>query len=122
MSTYNQELPPQGGYPAIRYKRHLPKKGPSGLVLFTGLAAITGISFYQVFEGIKERRELKREKIWARLHLLPMLQAEYDRDAYRRQYAAFVREAEIMKDVPGWEVGKSVYNTKRYIAPNIIIA
>ena len=26
-------------------------------------------------------------------------------------------EAEIMKDVPGWEVGKSVYNTDKWIPP-----
>lgn len=31
--------------------------------------------------------------------------AEGDRDAYRRQQAALAREREIMKDVPGWEVG-----------------
>ena len=27
-------------------------------------------------------------------------------------------EALIMKDVPGWEVGKSVYNTKKWIPPH----
>lgn len=27
-------------------------------------------------------------------------------------------EAEIMKDVPGWEVGKSVYNTDKWIPPH----
>ena len=26
-------------------------------------------------------------------------------------------EAEIMKDVPGWVVGESVYNTKKWIPP-----
>lgn len=34
-----------------------------------------------------------------------MLMAEGDRDLYRRQQAALAREKEIMKDVPGWEVG-----------------
>ena len=32
--------------------------------------------------------------------------AEGDRDAYRRRQAALGREHEIMKDVPGWEVGR----------------
>ena len=36
-----------------------------------------------------------------------MLMAEGDRDLYRRQQAALAREREIMKDVPGWEVGFS---------------
>jgi NADH dehydrogenase (ubiquinone) 1 alpha subcomplex subunit 13 len=49
-------------------------------------------------------RELNREKAWSRIHLVPLLLAEQDRDAYRRQQAAIAREKEIMKDVEGWEV------------------
>lgn len=49
-------------------------------------------------------RELERERVWSRLHLVPLLLAEGDRDAYRRQQAALEREREIMKDVKGWEV------------------
>lgn len=49
-------------------------------------------------------RELEREKLWSRIHLVPLLMAEGDRDQYRRQQAALAREKEIMKDVPGWEV------------------
>ena len=54
-------------------------------------------------------RELQREKVWSRIHLVPMLMAEGDRELYRRQQAAVVREREIMKDVPGWEVGVYVW-------------
>lgn len=50
------------------------------------------------------RRELQREKAWSRIHLVPLLLAEGDRDAYRRQAAALAREKEIMKDVKDWEV------------------
>lgn len=49
-------------------------------------------------------RELQREKAWSRIHLVPLLMAEGDRDAFRREQAALAREREIMKDVPGWEV------------------
>jgi NADH dehydrogenase (ubiquinone) 1 alpha subcomplex subunit 13 len=49
-------------------------------------------------------RELEREKIWSRIHLVPLLMAEGDRDGYRREQAALGREKEIMKDVKGWEV------------------
>lgn len=49
-------------------------------------------------------RELQREKAWSRIHLVPLLVAEGDRDTYRRSQAALAREREIMKDVKGWEV------------------
>lgn len=49
-------------------------------------------------------RELKREKAWSRIHLVPMILAEADRDAFRREQAQLAREKEIMKDVPDWEV------------------
>jgi NADH dehydrogenase (ubiquinone) 1 alpha subcomplex subunit 13 len=55
-----------------------------------------------------ECRELKREKVWSRLHLVPILLAEGDRDVYRRAHAALAREKEIMKDVDGWEVRRSL--------------
>ena len=42
--------------------------------------------------------------MWSRIHLVPLLLAEGDRDAYRRRQAAIARESEIMKDVKGWEV------------------
>jgi len=48
--------------------------------------------------------ELEREKVWSRIHLVPILQAEEDRDLYRRMQAAVGRERAIMRDVPGWEV------------------
>ena len=54
-------------------------------------------------------RELEREKIWSRIHLVPLLMAEGDRDTYRREQAALEREKEIMKDVKGWEVRSLPY-------------
>lgn len=47
--------------------------------------------------------------------------AENDRDIYRREKAALAREESIMKDVKGWEVGKSVYNGKRYNTPSMYV-
>lgn len=57
---------------------------------------------------------MAREKIWTRIHLTPMLQAEADRDDVRRYFAAQAREKELMKDVEGWK-GGSVYNSDRYV-------
>ena len=40
--------------------------------------------------------ELAREKMWARIHLIPLLQAEEDRDLVRRYWADKAREKELL--------------------------
>ncbi|WFD19582.1 Vacuolar protein sorting-associated protein 41 [Malassezia caprae] len=75
--TYKQDLPPQGGYAPIRYKRNLPR------VWFLA--------------------ELARERTWSRIYLTPLLLAESDRDMFRRDRASALRENLLMKDVPNWE-------------------
>jgi len=55
--------------------------------------------------------ELSREKMWARIHLIPLLQAEEDRDQVRRHYADKARE----KDLLGVET--RVYNTDKFVRP-----
>ena len=54
------------------------------------------------------RSELAREKMWARIHLIPVLQAEEDRDQVRRMLADRAREKELL----GAET--KVYNSDRY--------
>ncbi|KAJ1988014.1 hypothetical protein GGI25_005116 [Coemansia spiralis] len=114
-----QDLPPKGGFANIRYERRLPQRGPGGVAMFLICGGIMAYGWYQVHRGLDERRELEREKIWARIHLTPMLIAEADRDEFRRKCAAVERERKIMEGVPGWEAGKSVYLGSRY-APDII--
>lgn len=51
--------------------------------------------------------ELAREKMWSRIYLIPMLQAEEDRDVVRRDFAQKAMERELLgKEVP-------VYNKDR---------
>lgn len=118
---YRQDMPPTGGFESLKYKRNLPYKGPGAYVLLGGVTAICAYGFYRLGKGNLERRELQREKVWSRIHLVPLFLAEGDRDMYRRQQAAIAREKEIMKDVPGWEAGKSVYNSSKYRSPEIVI-
>ena len=47
--------------------------------------------------------------MWSRIHLIPMLQAEEDRDQVRRMYADKARERQLL----GAET--RVYNTDRYV-------
>ncbi|AYO44254.1 NADH dehydrogenase [ubiquinone] 1 alpha subcomplex subunit 13 [Malassezia restricta CBS 7877] len=119
--TYKQDLPPQGGYAPIRYKRNLPARGPSGVMLMLSAVGITAFGFWRLGLGNVERRELARERAWSRIYLAPLLLAEADRDAYRRDRASELREKKLMKDVPGWEAGKSVYNSKRYTPSSFVV-
>ncbi len=62
-------------------------------------------------ELISVSSELAREKTWARLHLVPVLQAEEDRDQVRRHLADQARE----KDLLGKNI--KVYHSDRYSLP-----
>lgn len=53
--------------------------------------------------------ELAREKMWARLYLTPLLQAEEDRDQVRRYYADKERANKLFGD------DQKVYNSDRYV-------
>lgn len=90
-------------------------KGRTASILFTDPTDLA-FSFCP-----RSNRELEREKVWSRIHLIPLLQAEADRDTYRREVASKEREAEIMKDVKGWKAGESVYNSKRYNPQTFVV-
>lgn len=121
MPPLSQDLPPAGGFAPIKYKRNLPTKGPGGALIFGTVAAICTFGFWRVGQGNLEKRELQREKAWSRIHLVPLLLAESDRDVYRREQAALAREKEIMKDVPGWEAGAKAYHSKRYTPATVVV-
>ncbi|KAG6787945.1 hypothetical protein POTOM_003996 [Populus tomentosa] len=60
---------------------------------------------------------LKEEKYAARRAILPLLQAEED-ERFVKEWKKYLEyEAEVMKDVPGWKVGESVYNSGRWMPP-----
>ncbi|KAJ3040686.1 hypothetical protein HDV00_010579 [Rhizophlyctis rosea] len=134
-----QDMPPPGGFPqTIRYERYLPRRGPSGVVMFGGLFLIMGYGWYHQIRVIKEGIELDREKRWNRINLVPLLQAELDRDWVRKVEAYKVREKGYMSEYdPEWApldlkaptrgIGKNavydpqqsepVYHTERYVRP-----
>ncbi|CCU97729.1 unnamed protein product [Malassezia sympodialis ATCC 42132] len=116
-----KDLPPQGGYAPIRYKRNMPVRGPSGVFLIFATVGISAFGFWRLGQGNIERRELARERAWSRIYLTPLLLAESDRDMFRRDRASVLRENLLMKDVPNWEAGKSVYNSKRYTPNNYVV-
>ncbi|PNY00821.1 NADH dehydrogenase [Trifolium pratense] len=61
---------------------------------------------------------LKEEKYAARRAILPVLQAEEDERFVKEWHKYLEYEADVMKDVPGWKVGESVYNSGRWVPPS----
>ena len=120
-----QDMPPTGGYSPVQYKRNLPVRGFRPAAYLFGTAALMTYGFWRVGQGIREHKcvesylgvrskafehdwdvigtsantwhsELAREKMWARIHLIPALQAEEDRDQVRRYLADKAREKELL--------------------------
>ncbi|PWA25402.1 hypothetical protein CCH79_00005212, partial [Gambusia affinis] len=116
-SKVKQDMPPQGGYPAFDYKRNLPKRGLSGYSMFGIGIGIMAIGYWRMFSWNRERRRLLIEELEARIALMPLIQAEHDRRTLRMLRENLEEESIIMKDVPGWKVGESVFHTDRWVCP-----
>ncbi|KAF3796351.1 NADH dehydrogenase ubiquinone 1 alpha subcomplex subunit 13-B [Nymphaea thermarum] len=117
-----QDGPPPGGFPPVRYARRIPSKGPSAVAIFLTALGAFSWGMYQVGKGNKIRRfcddrELKEEKYAARRALVPVLQAEEDERFVKEWKKYLDEEARIMKDVPGWKVGESVYHSGKWMPP-----
>ncbi|KAL1968244.1 hypothetical protein VTN77DRAFT_2079 [Rasamsonia byssochlamydoides] len=106
-----QDMPPAGGYMPVQYKRNLPARGFRPVYYLIGMHLIMAYGYYKLFYGIREQYELAREKMWSRIHLIPLLQAEEDRDQVRRYFADKAREKELL----GTET--KVYNSDRFVRP-----
>jgi hypothetical protein len=54
--AWYRDMPPVGGFEALKYKRNLPFRGPGSLVILGGVMAICGYGFYRLGKGNLERR------------------------------------------------------------------
>ncbi|ORY33597.1 hypothetical protein BCR33DRAFT_519843 [Rhizoclosmatium globosum] len=129
----------------IKFTRYYPRRGPSGAVVFIGMFSVMGVGWYYTAQNNHERREIRREKAWARISLVPLLQAETDRDVVRRLSSAAAKESELMSHSPvdkNWSAidlktpvkgiarygafdetrqeAQPVYHTERYVAPTYL--
>ncbi|GJQ15456.1 hypothetical protein GpartN1_g7247.t1 [Galdieria partita] len=109
-----QDGPPPGGYPPIDVRRNLPKVGPSGSTLLIGVGLITIYGFWGLSRSAQRRRRLNQEKYQIRLAITPYLQAEEDRHTVKQNRRRLRQEKELMKDVPEYQPGESVYKTRKY--------
>jgi len=55
-SDFDRDMPPVGGFENVKYKRNLPFRGPSGLVILGGVTALCAYGFYRVGLGNLEKR------------------------------------------------------------------
>jgi NADH dehydrogenase (ubiquinone) 1 alpha subcomplex subunit 13 len=95
-------------------------RGPSGLTIWAVSTGFIMFGFWRLGVGNTERNGEKLLERQARYAIAPILQAEQDAKYLARQAEILQREAEIMKDVPGWVVGESVYHNKttRWVPDN----
>mmetsp|Transcript_9489 Transcript_9489/g.13468 ORF Transcript_9489/g.13468 Transcript_9489/m.13468 type:complete len:134 (+) Transcript_9489:77-478(+) len=110
-----QDMPPPGGFPKVDTVRAFPRRGPKGWQLWAGLTVSIGYGFYQIGKTNRERAAQKTEERKIRYALAPLLQAEADREYVHREKEILAKEAEVMKDVEGWKVGQSPYNSGRFM-------
>lgn len=54
--SFDRDMPPAGGFDAVKYKRNLPFRGPGGLVILGSVTAICTYGFYQLGKGNLEKR------------------------------------------------------------------
>ncbi|XP_075979395.1 NADH dehydrogenase (ubiquinone) B16.6 subunit [Anticarsia gemmatalis] len=108
-----QDLPPPGGYRPIPYKRIPAKTFFSGYTMFAGYLGITAGALYLYNLNYKQIVRDQIETRSAKMAIFPMLLAERDREFLKQLRRNRDAEAELMCNVPGWEVG-TYYGEKVY--------
>ncbi|KAB0800737.1 hypothetical protein PPYR_06476 [Photinus pyralis] len=100
-----QDMPPTGGYKPIPYKRIPARTYFSGPALIAGYFGITAGSCYLYYLNCLSVHREEIERRSAEFALYPMLLAERDRVYMKQLRVNRDAEEELMKNVPGWEVG-----------------
>ncbi|KJR87533.1 NADH-ubiquinone oxidoreductase subunit GRIM-19 [Sporothrix schenckii 1099-18] len=96
---------------SLPIQRNLPSRGFRPAILLGIMGAAMGYGWFKLAVGVREQHEMAREKMWSRIHLIPLLQAEEDRDQVRRHLADQARERELLGD------NTKVYNSDRFVRP-----
>mmetsp|Transcript_3072 Transcript_3072/g.2966 ORF Transcript_3072/g.2966 Transcript_3072/m.2966 type:complete len:134 (-) Transcript_3072:91-492(-) len=110
-----QDMPPIGGYKKFNLARYFPARGPKGWQLWAGSTLMIMYGFYQVGQGNIEKNQQKMQERKVRYALAPILQAEADREYLERELVILKKEADVMKHVPGWTVGKNPYQSGKFM-------
>ncbi|XP_045501349.1 NADH dehydrogenase [ubiquinone] 1 alpha subcomplex subunit 13 [Colias croceus] len=117
-----QDLPPPGGYKSIPFKRVPAKSYFSGFTWFAGYLGVTAVSAYLYYLNSKKVDKNRIEMRSAKMAIYPMMLAERDREYLKQLRRNRDAEAELMRDVPGWEVG-TYYGERIYklVPPDALV-
>ena len=111
-----QDLPPQGGYKPIWFKRVPTKTLFSGKQLIGGYFAVSAVAIYVYHLTCKEVHQDKIEMRSAKNVIFTLCLAERDREYMKQLRRNRDSEAALMANVPGWVVGtwygEPIYKTK----------
>ncbi|KAG6446051.1 NADH dehydrogenase [ubiquinone] 1 alpha subcomplex subunit 13 [Manduca sexta] len=117
-----QDLPPPGGYKPIPFARIPAKKYFNGYTMFAGYLGITAGALYLYNINWKQVQRDQIEMRSAKMAIYPMLLAERDREYLKQLRRNRDAETELMRDVPGWEVG-TYYGERVYklVPPDALV-
>jgi NADH dehydrogenase (ubiquinone) 1 alpha subcomplex subunit 13 len=102
------------------YKKSIPTKGPGNIALLGGVGAVLAYGWFFTLDSIWMRNRLKVEEYDVRMSLLPYLQAEEDQRYVEVRAVLDAKEAELMADVPGWQVNKPNFDTIDWVRPKAL--
>lgn len=100
-----QEMPPRGGYQSIPFARVPAKKYFKGWQMIAAYAGFTTVGLAAYYLNCKENQRNEVEMRSARNVIYALLLAERDREYLKQIRKNRDEEAELMKNVEGWEVG-----------------
>ncbi|CAH1374015.1 hypothetical protein MTP99_015386 [Tenebrio molitor] len=100
-----QDLPPEGGYKPINFKRVPAKQFFSGWALIGGYLGMTAGAAFLFYLNYKKIHHTEIEQRSGRLGIFPILLAERDREYLKQLRRNRDEEAKLMENVEGWEVG-----------------
>ncbi len=59
-AKHRQELPPAGGFPAVRYKKFLPQRGPASIYIILGAVGVTVGGIWYAMKDNLEREYVQQ--------------------------------------------------------------
>ncbi|KAK3604712.1 hypothetical protein CHS0354_018952 [Potamilus streckersoni] len=101
---YTQDLPPQGGYGPIDWAKRIPKR-VNGFMVFGSFIAFTTAAWVIFMHRRRIEKGHDLEVNDARIAVHPLYEAERHRMLMRLHRQNRDEERELMKNVPGWELG-----------------
>ncbi|XP_043252347.1 NADH dehydrogenase [ubiquinone] 1 alpha subcomplex subunit 13 [Colletes gigas] len=100
-----QDLPPKGGYAPYQIDRIQLRTIVGGRLGLAALYISTAVGAVLYHANCYEYRRNEIEMRSSRLAVEPLLEAERDRALMKRMREIAIEEADLMKDVPEWELG-----------------